>query len=153
MWRIMPYGRKRSEGAFPADPDSLFSDFSREIDNFFGQMWGTRGVEMYEKEGRLYVTLETPGVDPEKVEIRLFKDRITVRAAAEEEEKKEEKRNYYCRKSSRNLDYEIVLPFEIDPDKAQAEFKNGLLTLSAPRLEIGEGGRILRLSSGSSASD
>lgn len=152
MWDIMPYGWNRRGDFFPAEVERMLDDFSRGISSFFRplvQMQSARGIEMYEENGNLFVQLELPGIDPKDVEVRLLKDRLIVRSSKkEEEEKKEENRTYYVRKYSSKLDYEIALPFEVDPDKAKAEFVNGVLTVSAPQMAVEEGGKVLSLSSG-----
>jgi HSP20 family protein len=126
-----------------SDPEGFFSDMERTLDSFFGNSASVRGVEVYEQEGKLFVSLEAPGVDPSKIEIRVFKDRVSVRSAEEGEDKEEDK-TFYCRRCARKLSYEIALPYEIDTDQANAAIRNGMVLVSAPKAGS-QAGKILKL--------
>ncbi|ACZ19954.1 Hsp20/alpha crystallin family protein [Thermanaerovibrio acidaminovorans] len=145
MWGIAPYGFNRRLRRM-VDPEGIFDDVDRLFEGFFGGASG-RGIEMYEEDGKLHLAVEAPGIDPSKVEIRVFKDKVSLTSAEETEERKEESRCYYCRRSSRRLNYEISLPFQVDPDKAAASFENGMVRLVLPK-EGTQEGRVLKLGSG-----
>jgi HSP20 family protein len=146
MWGIAPYGFNRRVKRL-VDPEGFFDDVDRLFDGFFGSVSGMRGVEMYEEDGKLHLSVEAPGVDPSKVEIRVFKDRVALSSQEDSEERKEEGKTYYCRRASRRLNYEIALPFQVDTDKASASFENGMVKLVLPKEGAVEG-RVLKLESG-----
>ena len=102
--------------------------------------------DMYEKDGRLNVSVEAPGIDPDNVEIRVSKDRIQLKSKQKEETAKTEDdgKTWYSRKTVASFNYELPLPFEIDTDKADASFENGVIAISAPRLQVSES-RVLSL--------
>ena len=149
MWGITPYGTNRRSRSFLADPETFFHDVDRVFDGFFGTLSGMRGVEMYEADGAVHLSLEVPGVDPSKVELRVFKDKVVIRSAEEEgaAPAQEDGKTYYCRRCSRRINYEVSLPFEVDPEKAQASFAHGVVEITAPRAGT-DGGRVLKLDSG-----
>ncbi len=142
MWSMAPV-RRGGQLSRWSDPEGFFSDMERVFDSFFGNSGSVRGIEMYEQEGKLFVSVEAPGVDPSKMEIKVFKDRVSVRSA-EEEEKKEEGKTFYCRKCARRIAYEIALPYEIDTDQAAATVRNGMVVISAPKAGA-QGARVLKL--------
>lgn len=95
--------------------------------------------DMYEKDGRLNVSIESPGVDPDDVEIRISKGMVQLRSKRKEEaEKAEDGKTWYSRKTAVSFNCDLSLPFEIDTDKAEASFENGVLSISAPRLQVSE---------------
>ncbi|MDR3164844.1 MAG: Hsp20/alpha crystallin family protein [Synergistaceae bacterium] len=106
--------------------------------------------DMYEKDGSLHISIEAPGVNPDEVEIRISKDRVQLKSKSDSEEKKEgadDGKTWYSRKSVSSFNYELSLPFEIDTEKAEASFENGMISIAAPRLIISES-RVLSLKKG-----
>jgi HSP20 family protein len=100
---------------------------------------------MYEKDGRLFVSIEAPGVSPDDVEVRISKDRVQLKSKNEEKgENSDDGRTWYSRKTVASFNYDLSLPFEIDTDKAEAAFDNGVISISAPRLQVSES-RVLSL--------
>jgi HSP20 family protein len=125
-----------------------------EIDDLFNRLlWspdlpGTRGFsnfDMYEKDGRLFVAIEAPGVSPDDVEVRISKERVLLKSKNEEKgESSDDGKTWYNRKTVASFNYDLSLPFEIDTEKAEAAFDNGVVLISAPRLQVSES-RVLSL--------
>ena len=74
------------------------------------------------------------GVNPEDLDISITSDSVSVRGKREKMEKVEEKdylfQECYWGRFSRS----IMLPQEVDPDRAQASLKNGVLKIILPKL-------------------
>ena len=132
-----------------ADPEAFFHDVDRVFDGFFGTLSGMRGVEMYEKDGTVHLSVEAPGIDPSRIDLRVFKDKVVIRSAEEEgiPQGQEGEKTYFCRRCSRKINYEISFPFDVDPEKARASFAHGVVEIVAPRAGS-DGGRVLKLDSG-----
>jgi HSP20 family protein len=121
-----------------------------DIDDIFNRLlWapdaqGSRSFsnfDMYEKDGSLHISIEAPGVNPDEVEIRISKDRVQLKSKNDSEEKREgadDGKTWYSRKSVSSFNYELTLPFEIDTEKSEASFENGIISIAAPRLMISE---------------
>lgn len=120
-------------------------DFFRSFSNLF--TWSSRDVplEIYEEGNDLVVKVDVPGVDPEKVEVRAYKDRVAISSQEESEEEKEEGRKYYYKKRRGAFSYNIALPAEINPEKVKASFKNGVIELRMEKAYKDEG-RVIKLS-------
>ena len=94
-------------------------------------------VDVYETDDEVVVKMPLPGVKPEDVDISIEGDTVTIHGESKEEkEEKDKKRNYYFRevrygKVGRN----IRLPADVQADKAEAVFENGMLTLTIPKAE------------------
>jgi HSP20 family protein len=107
-------------------------------------------IDMYEKDGHLFVSLEAPGINPDEVEVRISKDRVQLKSKKEAETNEggaEEGKTWYSRKTVSSFNYDLSLPFEIDTDKAEAAFENGIVSISAPRLPVSES-KLLTLKTG-----
>jgi HSP20 family protein len=126
--------------------DRLFDDF------FTGTMWPrfpmmvpapalavvvTPQIEVSETDKELRVTAELPGIDPSKIEVNLRDDVLTIRGEKEQQKQAEEKeRDYHLSERSYGTFARYLrLPFRADPDKIQASFKDGVLTIIIPKPE------------------
>ena len=120
-----------------------------DIDDIFrGLLWAPDlptarsfgNFDMYEKDGRLNMSVEAPGVDPDDVEIMISKGMVQLKSKHKEEAEKADDngRTWYSRKAATSFNYDMSLPFEIDTDKAEASFENGVISISAPRLQVSE---------------
>jgi HSP20 family protein len=88
-------------------------------------------IELEEKEKELRLQLATPGVDPKDIDIEVTPEYILVKAEAHHEHKEDKGQVHICEFTSGNMFRSIHLPKKIDPDKVKAEFKNGMLSLTA----------------------
>ena len=121
------------------DIDDIFNRLLWAPD-FLTSTKGFANVDMFEKDGRLNISVEAPGVNPDDVEIRVSKDRIQLKSKQKEETEKAEDdgKTWYSKKTTVSFNYDLSLPFEIDTDKADASFENGVISISAPRLQVSE---------------
>ncbi len=98
----------------------------------------TPAVDILETEGGLTLIADMPGVSREQLEIGVEKGILTLKgdvAGAEHEDLYREFTlvTYYR---------QFQLPDEVDPQKATAEMKNGVLTLYLPKAEAAKPRRI-----------
>jgi HSP20 family protein len=143
MFEITPFTHRRLS---PATPLRVTREFDDLIDRLFwsggaDRAHNFRDFDLYEKDGKLFLSIEVPGINPDELEIKTSRDRVSIRNAQKDEEKdggQDDGRTWYSRKSSYSFNYEIALPFEIDTDKAEASFENGMIHISAPRLTASE---------------
>lgn len=79
------------------------------------------------------VQANVPGIKPDNITILVENNNLTIKANRAEE-KEEKTRNFY-RKEIQRGEFETVtsLPIIVDPEKATAELKNGVLTIKLPR--------------------
>jgi HSP20 family protein len=143
MFELTPFTHRRLSQATPLRITREFDDL---IDRLFwsGNTDGARGFrdfDLYEKDGKLCLSIEAPGINPDELEIRTSRDRVSIKSAQKTEEKdgtQEDGRTWYSRKSAHSFNYEVALPFEIDTETAEATFKNGMIHITAPRLQASE---------------
>ncbi len=83
----------------------------------------------------LKVTLDVPGVNNEDIEISLSDHAITVRGAREAR-REEEKEDYHrLERSYGAFERRVVLPCDVDADRATASLEKGVLTITLPKTE------------------
>jgi HSP20 family protein len=72
-----------------------------------------------------------PGVDPKKIDIEVTPEEILLRAELAHKDKEEAGTVHLCEFSGGKMFRAIRLPKKINPDRVKAEFKNGMLYLTA----------------------
>jgi HSP20 family protein len=94
-------------------------------------------VDVYETRDQQGYVIEAslPGAKPEDISITAIGDTLTIRYATRGEEKIE-KPNYVRRERYEGeLRRTISLPTQIDPEKVQATYEQGVLKLVVPKVE------------------
>jgi HSP20 family protein len=94
-------------------------------------------VNIKENEKSFTLKAEIPGIDPNDIDVEATDGFVTIRGqrADEKEEKEEGKECSYIRRemSEGYFQRTIALPETADCDKADATFKNGVLTIAVPK--------------------
>jgi HSP20 family protein len=99
-------------------------------------------VDVVDREAEVLVRAELPGVEKKDLDVSVTEQTLTLRASAhreEVEEKGEYRRNEIVRGEYVRT---LALPAAVDGEKARATFKDGLLELTLPKLEIHKRQRI-----------
>ncbi len=96
---------------------------------------GTLPVDMYETDENVIVKTGIPGVNAEEIEVSVTGDTLTIKAETREEE--EIQREDYLRRERRLGSYcrSVTLPGGLETEKANADYTDGVLTLSFPKAE------------------
>jgi len=88
-------------------------------------------VELREADGEYVLEAAVSGVNPEGIEIEVTPDDIVLKADTHHEHEEKKGTVHICEFASGKMYRSIHLPKKINPDKVKAEFKNGLLRLTA----------------------
>ncbi|MBW8270192.1 Hsp20/alpha crystallin family protein [Caldovatus aquaticus] len=147
MRDIAPWagGRSRVPSLFRDDPGSLFASLRQEVDRLFdeafrdfgspflgfrsGAGWPT--AEVVETDKEIRATFELPGVDEKDVEVLLEDGDLIVRGEKRSETADRDRR--FTERFYGRFERRIPLGREIQEDQVRAEFRNGVLTVTAPK--------------------
>jgi len=92
-------------------------------------------IDIKEKKDGIVVKAELPGVEEKDVNVEILDNVMTI-SGEKAEEKEEEKEGYYYKESrSGAFERSFSLPADVKADKAEAEMKNGVLTVTVPKIE------------------
>jgi len=94
-------------------------------------------LDMYETENDVVVKAAIPGVKPEDIEVTVTGDLLSIKGEFRaESEVKDEKRNYH-RQERRYGSFcrQVTLPAGVNADACAADYENGVLTLTLPKVE------------------
>lgn len=90
-------------------------------------------VDVREEKDHYLLEAEMPGLTEKDVDIKLEGNLLSIKA--EKQEKEESKKDGYLIRERRSRSYSrsFVLPDDVDPEKIEASFKNGVLDLRMPK--------------------
>jgi len=147
---LIPWGRNRSSvsSTMSGDEVSPFLTLHREMNRLFddvfnrfdtgmpsllgrmpGGSWPSVEVNATDKDVR--VSAELPGMDEKDIEVLVDEDVLTIRGEKKAESEDQDRRfseRYYGR-----FERSVALPFAVEEDRAEASFKNGVLTVILPK--------------------
>ena len=98
--------------------------------------------ELTEKDGRFQLEAAISGVNAKDIDIEVTPEDIVMKAETHHEHTEKKGLVHYCEFEKGKMFRAIHLPKKIDPDKVKAEFKDGLLRLTA---EIAEDARARKI--------
>jgi len=112
------------------------TDFDTLFDNIFGN-WGVRNstyptVNVYEDSKAFYVEAELPGYTSDDVNIDVEKHVLHI--SSEKVENEQDKKYVLHERGYMKFDRAFSLPEGINEEAIEAEFKNGILTITLPKL-------------------
>lgn len=148
---LIPWGRQR-QTVSPApeasdnplvnlqrDMNRVFQDFWSRFDRPFGASNGFLALgprtDVSDADDKVEVSMELPGLDQKDIEVNLTEDVLTIRGE-KKHETEENKQGYYLSERSYGAFHRMIpLPPGVDSNKAEARFKNGVLTVIVPKTE------------------
>ncbi len=115
--------------------DRLFDDaFTRPI-NLRDGGWSAPAVDMYQTDNDVVVRVALPGFKADEVQINVTGDVLTLRGDLKREEEKKDKAWHLREHRWGSFERSIALPTEVRADQANADFENGILTITLPKAE------------------
>jgi HSP20 family protein len=126
-------------------------DFRRDFDNIFNRFlsgWPTRsgmGSEAtstslvpavnayFDKDKKTFqCQVALPGVDPKEINMQVHGDVLSISGKRENREERKDADVIYREWTYESFERDIALPEGVDRDKINAEYRNGILEISAP---------------------
>ena len=117
---------------------NLLDNVSRWFDDFYTEpLFGRTAipaVDVKETDSEYLMELELPGLTEKDVEVKLENSLLTI--SSSKSASREEKKNGYVIRERKSSEFSrsFVLPEVVDREKIVAEFKNGILNLSFPKV-------------------
>ena len=137
---LAPTSRSRRTPALPSlmDPfrlvDSLLSDVvGTRTGHGGGDLLAQPRMNIEDKGNEIRVTAELPGVSEDDVEVTLDDDMLIIAGEKRQEEEVDEGGMRLVERAFGRFRRAIQLPFAPDPDRVEAQFRDGVLTITAPK--------------------
>lgn len=117
--------------------DRFFDDWRPFFnDENFGLRANTLAINAHEDDNQYTVTTELPGVKSENINVRQDGDYLLIEANIPETETEREDQRWLVReRRSGHFSRRIRLPQNVDYSKAEADYHDGVLTLTLPKSE------------------
>jgi len=109
-------------------------------DNAFSSVFDDEGegqlaIDVYQTKEALIIEAPIAGVtDAENLDVSITNESVTIKGKREREMKIKEDDYFYQECYWGRFSRSIILPQEIDPDKAEATIRNGILIIKLPKL-------------------
>lgn len=105
------------------------------LDPFYSGMEGTIPLDMYQTDDEIIVKASAPGLTADDLDISITGDTLTIRGEFQADEVQEGARYHVRERKIESFARSIKLPTMVNVEQAKAEFENGILTLSLPKVE------------------
>ena len=118
--------------------DRFFEDWQPYFNEDFGRNRNALAIDAHEDDKQYTVTTELPGVKAENIHVSQDGDYLLIEADVPEQstEQKDEKGRWLVReRRSGHFSRRIRLPQNVDFAKSEANYHDGVLTLSLPKAE------------------
>ena len=115
--------------------DRLFDDaFTRPV-NLRDGGWSGPAVDLYQTEDEVVVKAALPGFKTDEVQLNVTGDVLTIRGEMKQEDEKKDKAWHIREQRWSSFERSVALPTAVVPDRAEASFENGILTITFPKAE------------------
>lgn len=143
---LIPWARKEYAPEPKTDDQNPIATLQRDMNRLFESFWTRAGdldwpwvggdakSDVVETRDHVEVSIELPGMDMNDIEVSVTDDMLSVRGE-KNVERQEEKKGYYLSERSYGAIYRTIsLPPGVDGAKAEASFRNGVLTIKLPQI-------------------
>lgn len=114
---------------------SQFENFFNSGNSAFAENKIIPSIDIYELENSLVVEVEAPGLKKENLKLTLEDNILTIEGEKKSAEPKGLVRIFRSERAFGNFKRSFTLPVDVDPDKVNAKFENGILTITLQKLE------------------
>ncbi len=98
------------------------------------QMNWKPAVELRDTEDSLILRVEIPGVEGKNLDVRVTREAVAITGEHRYEKKAGERGYYHTEFRYGKFQRVVALPVAVQNDQVQAEFKDGILTLTLPKV-------------------
>jgi HSP20 family protein len=112
----------------------LFEDVFQNDAEDRAVIWSPR-VDLTEFDDHYEVTAELPGMTHEEVKLELENNLLTISGEKHTESERKDRNLYVCERNFGSFRRSFQFPSQIEPSKIDAGFKDGILTVSLPKIE------------------
>ena len=144
---------RRRKGETPTSPITRLQD---EMNDLFGRFfspewpwepmraggwWPT--LDVADKDDAVVVKVDVPGMKAQDIDISVHGNTLTISGERKDVREEKDGDNYYhCERRSGTFRRDISLPSVVEADKIEAQYRDGVLTVTMPKTEQAKPKRI-----------
>jgi len=108
---------------------------SRPAEDWMPDSEGQLTIDVYQTPTEIVIKSTIAGVSPEDLDITITNDMVTIKGKREKDEVISDGDYYYQECYWGAFSRSVILPVDVEAEKAEAGMKNGILTLRLPKVE------------------
>ena len=131
-------------------PAVSLTGLKNEMDRLFERLWDgdyapvTLGewmppLDLSESNESMIVAVDVPGFEPKDIHVTLREGLLTIRGEKKLETERKDDKFYRSERMQGSFTRIVRLPASVDGTKVQATFKNGVLTITMPKVAEAKG--------------
>jgi HSP20 family protein len=106
-----------------------------------GGWWPT--LDVADKDDAVVVKVDVPGMKAQDIDISVQGNTLTITGERKDVREEKDGDNYYhCERRSGSFRRDITLPTTVEADKIEAQYRDGVLTVTMPKTEQAKPKRI-----------
>jgi HSP20 family protein len=121
------------------DPFEAVRNLQKEMNRIFnaydGRVSGFPPVNIWSGNDQVIVTAEIPGMNPEDIDISVVQGQLTISGERKNDAPEGDVSCHRRERVQGSFSRSFRLPFDVNGDKVTAQYQNGILTVTLPRLE------------------
>jgi HSP20 family protein len=91
-------------------------------------------IEVFEKEDKYVIRAELPGLKEEDVEVSVSDETLTMKGEKKTEHEVKEEEYHWSERTYGSFLRTIRLPSNVDAEKIEAEYENGIMEITLPKM-------------------
>ena len=136
MANIIRWNPVREMAAMQSLMDRMFDDTWRSVRPFAEVEGSTLALDVHEDKETYVVTTSLPGVSADNIQINLHDDILTIEAEIPQKKVEQEgTRVLVQERAYGKYSRQIRLPQAVNSDKVEAQYEDGVLTLTLPKAD------------------
>lgn len=140
--RPRPWFRPRPLFSLREEIDDLFSNFLSDAGDGWGRRQSLPALDLTETEATVEVRAGVPGIKPGELDIQLSGNTLTISGRRNEEYEKKGRTVYRIERRTGSFRRSITLPCAVKEDHVDAQYHDGVLTVTLQKTEEGKSRKI-----------
>lgn len=135
--RITPWNPLRDMATMQSALDRIFEDTVRGLNQPGNLVGGGNwlALDVYEQNDMYIVEADVPGLSPDAIDVTVQKRTLTISGEVIHQERTDDTRELLRERVHGRFSRSITLPDHIDVDRVDAQYQDGVLTLTLPKAE------------------
>lgn len=107
----------------------------KETDDWLPEAEGQLTIDVYQTPSEIIIKSTIAGVNPSDLDVTITNDMVTIKGKREKDEEIQTDDYYYQECYWGSFSRSVILPVDVEAEKAEASMKNGILTIRLPKIE------------------
>lgn len=140
--RLSPWSGFGSLGRLRDEMEDMFGRFTSNGGDDWPSPMLAPPMDLSETDGGLQIRLDLPGVDPKKIDIQVSGNQLTISGERKEEQEEKGETFHRIERVCGCFSRSVRLPCAVEEGKIDANYQDGVLTVSVPKSQACKARRI-----------